>query len=192
MAEYNSMLLVSMLASILFLGGWHGPLPVFDWAGIAYESAASPFSWGGFLANVFGIANLILKGFLGVAVMMWVRWTLPRLRIDQVMRTCLKYCTPIACFCFLGAAIWCWAFPGGVLLKPAPFAGVRETDEMIFTLSAEATDGVANSSGEEADAGEAATGEVAASEQGEPAAQQPNSVDSNATPEPAALAGGEQ
>ena len=34
--------------------------------------------------------------------MMWVRWTLPRLRIDQVMTTCLKYCTPIAAVMFAG------------------------------------------------------------------------------------------
>ena len=34
--------------------------------------------------------------------MMWVRWTLPRLRIDQVITTCLKYCVPIAAVAFLG------------------------------------------------------------------------------------------
>ena len=40
--------------------------------------------------------NLFLKATAGVLLMMWIRWTLPRLRIDQVMTTCLKYCTPIA------------------------------------------------------------------------------------------------
>ncbi|MDA7977480.1 MAG: NADH-quinone oxidoreductase subunit NuoH [Pirellulales bacterium] len=143
MAEYNSMLLVSFLASILFLGGWHGPIPIFTSTGIAYESSAAAFSWGGFLANVAGVANLLFKGFAGVAIMMWVRWTLPRLRIDQVMRTCLKYCTPLACFCFLGAAIWTWAFPGGMLLKAEPYAGFREADEMALLP-------VANSAGTEA------------------------------------------
>ena len=38
--------------------------------------------------------------------MMWVRWTLPRLRIDQVMTTCLKYCVPLAAMCFLGTLFW--------------------------------------------------------------------------------------
>ena len=38
--------------------------------------------------------------------MMWVRWTLPRLRIDQVMTTCLKYCVPLAAICFVGAMLW--------------------------------------------------------------------------------------
>jgi NADH-quinone oxidoreductase subunit H len=48
----------------------------------------------------------MFKAILGVTVMMWVRWTLPRLRIDQVMTTCLKYCVPLAAFCFIGAMLW--------------------------------------------------------------------------------------
>ena len=39
-------------------------------------------------------------------VMMWVRWTLPRLRIDQVMMTCLKYLLPISCVLLLGVCLW--------------------------------------------------------------------------------------
>ena len=38
--------------------------------------------------------------------MMWVRWTLPRLRIDQVMMTCLKYLLPISCVLLLGVSLW--------------------------------------------------------------------------------------
>ena len=49
----------------------------------------------GFLGNCLGACNLIFKGYLGVTFMMWLRWTLPRLRIDQVMTTCLKYCVPL-------------------------------------------------------------------------------------------------
>jgi hypothetical protein len=37
--------------------------------------------------------------------MMWVRWTLPRLRIDQVMETCLKYLLPISCVLLLGVSL---------------------------------------------------------------------------------------
>ena len=41
-----------------------------------------------------------------VNVQIWVRWTLPRLRIDQVMTTCLKYLIPISCALFLGGVLW--------------------------------------------------------------------------------------
>ena len=43
---------------------------------------------------------------MGVVLMIWVRWTLPRLRIDQVITMCWKYCVPIAAFCFLGLLGW--------------------------------------------------------------------------------------
>src|SRR6185312_5665596 len=48
----------------------------------------------------------IVKAQLLVFVMMWVRWTLPRLRIDQVMMTCLKYLLPISCALLLGVSLW--------------------------------------------------------------------------------------
>ena len=102
MAEYGSMLLVSALATILFLGAWHGPIPVFS-SVLGWTDAGGVL---GYLASLAGCANLILKSSMGVIVMIWVRWTLPRLRIDQVMTTCLKYCVPLASFCFLGALAW--------------------------------------------------------------------------------------
>jgi NADH-quinone oxidoreductase subunit H len=111
MAEYGSMFLVSGLAAILFFGGWHGPIPV---AAIIHDVVVNQMgfelgSWTPFwqyMANLLGCLNFILKGVIGVTVMMWVRWTLPRLRIDQVMTTCLKYCVPIAAVCFLGAVFY--------------------------------------------------------------------------------------
>jgi NADH-quinone oxidoreductase subunit H len=102
MAEYGSMFLVSGLAAILFFGGWNGPLPIFHalgWAG----SDNALLAW---IAALFGCLNFMAKAVLFVTVMMWVRWTLPRLRIDQVMATCLKYCVPLAAICFLGAMAW--------------------------------------------------------------------------------------
>lgn len=109
MAEYGSMFLVSALAAILFFGGWHGPIPIFQ--SIAYEPGAQEFQLLGALANVAGVANLILKATLGVTFMIWVRWTFPRLRIDQVITMCWKYCVPIAAASFVGSVFF-WQYAG--------------------------------------------------------------------------------
>lgn len=104
MAEYGSMFVVSGLAAILFFGGWHGPIPIFQ--AIAYQPGEMDFRFGGYIANLAGCLNFILKAVVGVTVMMWVRWTLPRLRIDQVITMCWKYCVPIGAVCFVGALFW--------------------------------------------------------------------------------------
>ncbi len=96
LAEYASMFAVSGLAALLFCGGWHtGLLP--------FEPAER---WGPWVGNLLDAAVLTGKGSLGVVVMMWMRWSLPRLRIDQVMMTCLKYFLPISCVLLVGVCAW--------------------------------------------------------------------------------------
>ncbi len=123
MAEYGSMFLVSALAAILFLGGWNGPIPVAELLGLSDGvSVTDPFA-----LRIVGCMNLFLKATTGVLLMMWIRWTLPRLRIDQVMTTCLKYCTPIAAAMFLGVMLWQLFLPGGLVAGSfRAAAGVRE------------------------------------------------------------------
>jgi NADH-quinone oxidoreductase subunit H len=111
MAEYGSMFLVSALAALLFLGGWNGPVPVARLLGLSEGTGDT----AGYFVRLLGMFNLLAKATLGVLVMMWVRWTLPRLRIDQVMTTCLKYCTPIAAAMFAGVMLWQLFLPGGLL-----------------------------------------------------------------------------
>ncbi|TWT48526.1 complex I subunit 1/NuoH family protein [Botrimarina hoheduenensis] len=117
LAEYGSMMLVSLLAAILFLGGWHGVLPLGLGSG-GWLEALLGTGIGGYLGALLGLVLLLTKGLLLVIFMMWARWSLPRLRIDQVMTTCLKYCTPIAAVCFLGATLWQASLPNGLLLRP--------------------------------------------------------------------------
>jgi NADH-quinone oxidoreductase subunit H len=103
MAEYGSMFAVSAVASILFLGAWHtGVLP--------YE-ASEHLGWVG---HVLNIAVFIGKSWFLVFVMMWIRWSLPRLRIDQVMTTCLEYFLPISCVLLMGVCLWQLLVPGSV------------------------------------------------------------------------------
>ena len=126
MAEYGSMFSVSLLASILFLGGWNGPIPIASLVGLTAENGG--LAW--YVGSLLGLINVIGKAVIGVCVMMWVRWTLPRLRIDQVMTTCLKYCTPIAAVMFLGAVLWHLQMPGrsffGLMKLPARVYSLEE------------------------------------------------------------------
>lgn len=109
MGEYASMFAVCGIASILFLGGWNTGIPFVDNALYAARNASATGEGSavvGYLANVIGAFVFVSKASLGVFVQVWLRWTLPRLRIDQVMTTCLKYLVPISCFLFLGATVW--------------------------------------------------------------------------------------
>ncbi|TWU25879.1 NADH-quinone oxidoreductase subunit NuoH [Bythopirellula polymerisocia] len=124
MAEYGSMFSVSILASILFLGGWHGPIPVTNFLDLSPENGPVL----GYMGQLIGAVNVIGKGVFGVCIMMWIRWTLPRLRIDQVMATCLKYCTPIAAAMFLGATLWQLQMPGKA------FFGLINVSPSVFAI----------------------------------------------------------
>ncbi len=79
MAEYANMITVACVASLLFLGGWHGPV-----FGPPILQAILPIFW--FVLRVFG--------FLFVYI--WVRGTLPRFRYDQLMAFGWKFLLPLA------------------------------------------------------------------------------------------------
>src|SRR5438105_3435640 len=105
MAEYGSMFAVSGIATLLFLGGWHlGFLP-FELSDWLYDASGGQ-TWLWVAGNVINVLVFIVKGWVLVFVMMWVRWTLPRLRIDQVMMTCLRYLLPLSCVLLLGVSVW--------------------------------------------------------------------------------------
>ncbi len=96
LAEYGMMLLVSFLAAVLFFGGWQSPLPnmgalrLYDWT--------TGLVWGGLW--------LVLKAMVFIFIMMWIRWTVPRLRVDQLMSLSWKYLTPFAIALVFLCAIW--------------------------------------------------------------------------------------
>ena len=147
LAEYSSMFAVSAVAAILFLGGWHDGLGIDSVLEGFFRGTGTGlidgFSLGSYVVNVFGAVVLITKGCLLVFVQIWVRWTLPRLRIDQVMTTCLKYLVPISCFLFLAAVLWplilVTMFSRPVIAGPAigeralsqPAASARDTSERL-------------------------------------------------------------
>jgi NADH-quinone oxidoreductase subunit H len=86
LAEYANMLLVASVAATLFLGGW---------------SQAVPASF--FPQMIPGPIVFCLKVLVLVFIQMWLRWSLPRLRVDQLMYLSWKVLLPISLFLVLGA-----------------------------------------------------------------------------------------
>ena len=74
LAEYSMMFLVGMIGVILFFGGWNSPLPNIGAARMADWTTS--VGWG--------IFWVLIKTLLVVAVQIWIRWTVPRLRVDQL------------------------------------------------------------------------------------------------------------
>ena len=93
LAEYGMMLLVSLMATIFFFGGWNSPLP-----NIGVLRLNSWTSGGDIpvLINLCGAFWILTKSMAIMVTHVWVRWTYPRLRIDQLMGLCWKYLTPMA------------------------------------------------------------------------------------------------
>ncbi|MBA2623611.1 MAG: NADH-quinone oxidoreductase subunit NuoH [Chthoniobacterales bacterium] len=86
LAEYFGMFAVSGLAVTLFLGGWHAP--------IAALQLVPSYAW------FFGKLCLLLFVFV------WLRGTLPRMRVDHVMNFAWKFMLPMSFVCLFAAAIW--------------------------------------------------------------------------------------
>lgn len=129
MGEYAAMAAVSGLGVVLFLGGWNGPLPVTGWLGLTLDSGAL----AGFLGQFLGSINFVLKCIIGVVLMIALRWTLPRPRIDQVMSMCWKYCFPLVTIVFLGATLWTLFLPDGLLHWGHPKASTREVSAITYS-----------------------------------------------------------
>lgn len=96
LAEYAMMFLVSLLGVILFFGGWNSPLPI---KVTNFENSSLLLAlWSGFW--------LIFKAFICMIIQVWIRWTFPRLRIDQLMTLGWKYLTPFALAMVLISCVW--------------------------------------------------------------------------------------
>jgi NADH-quinone oxidoreductase subunit H len=111
LAEYAYMLLVALLGVVLFFGGWASPLPNLAWANLP----ANPTTWDLWYTGHWALATsvglwapfwLMIKASVWILLMMWVRWTLPRLRPDQLMGLCWKVLTPLALGLFLVSVVW--------------------------------------------------------------------------------------
>ncbi len=102
LAEYAAMYLVSGIAVAIFLGSWWTGLPFIDGIGLGADSSSLAMGLGFIIkACVF-----VGKALFLVFVQMWLRWTLPRVRLDQMMYVCWKVLLPASLACLLGSTIW--------------------------------------------------------------------------------------
>jgi NADH-quinone oxidoreductase subunit H len=93
LAEYVNIFIVCAIGATLFLGGWM-PLHIGNWQGFNHIMDYIPSSlW------FFG------KTFFLIFVIMWFRWTFPRLRVDQLLNLEWKYLLPISMFNLLLATV---------------------------------------------------------------------------------------
>ena len=129
-AEYAGMFILGAILSILYLGGWNSPLGPIDpvywfieydpvqageayfagrvdaptWAGKAEALGLS--SVGLVVLNVYCMFWFVVKAFVMIFIQMWLRWTLPRIRIDQVLYSCVKVLLPASLITLAGVAGW--------------------------------------------------------------------------------------
>lgn len=103
-AEYAAMFVVGGIQAALFLGGWNDP---FGLIGYFHDEFTRSENHVGLIAvNLIGVGIFVAKALAIVFVQMWLRWTLPRPRIDQVLYACVKVLLPFACVLLLGGALW--------------------------------------------------------------------------------------
>ncbi len=98
-AEYGEVTVVSSIVTALWFGGWHGP-------GVDAHPLLGP---------VLGVLWFTLKTYFFVLVFMWIRATLPRLRIDQLMALCWKFLIPVTLTNLTVTAVLILAFPDTTL-----------------------------------------------------------------------------
>ena len=100
LAEWGNLYLIGALVATLYMGGWQVP---------AFTDDAVVLTIAQFL-------TFFLKAYFWVFVAMWIRATLPRVRVDQLMSICWKYMVPIGLVCVVGTAVVMVAVPEGSLL----------------------------------------------------------------------------
>ena len=97
LAEYIEVFVVCGITAALFLGGFQVP---FNLGGDTIWGQL--LQLGAFFSKTLALYYLVIV----------IRWTLPRLRVDQLMSMCWKYLIPISLFNLVGAGIWMWLFGG--------------------------------------------------------------------------------
>ncbi len=110
LGSYINLVLSALLVSVLYLGGWGFPVPVEWLAGALGQSVDAPVVQ--VITGSLGIVMTVLKAYLLVFFAILLRWSVPRVRIDQLLNLGWKFLLPIALVNLLVTAALKLAFPG--------------------------------------------------------------------------------
>lgn len=109
LGSYINLVLSALLVSVLYLGGWGFPLPVEWLAGLLGQPVDAPAVQ--VITATTGIVMTVLKAYLLVFFAILLRWTVPRVRIDQLLDLGWKFLLPVALVNLLITAALKLAFP---------------------------------------------------------------------------------
>jgi NADH-quinone oxidoreductase subunit H len=101
LTEFGNVFVISALATILFLGGWQIP-------GVSLETLQSGPWW----LDAISIGVFLLKIVALTFLVIWIGWTMPRIRVDQMMSLCWKYLVPTALVLVVVTAASEWLLAG--------------------------------------------------------------------------------
>ena len=109
LGSYINLVLSALLVSVLYLGGWGFPIPVEWLAGWLGQSVDAPLVQ--VITGTVGIVMTVLKAYLLVFLAILLRWTTPRVRIDQLLDLGWKFLLPLSLVNLLVTAALKLAFP---------------------------------------------------------------------------------
>jgi NADH-quinone oxidoreductase subunit H len=108
LGEFVDVFVMAAMLTALYLGGWQ--IPFFN-----LDQWVVPLPKGVLMLVQFSV--YMLKTLVIVFVVMQLRWTLPRLRVDQLMSLCWKGMVPLALINVVGTALWMWWFKGQSMMQ---------------------------------------------------------------------------
>ncbi len=101
LGEFANVYLMSAIATALFFGGWQIP-------GVSAEAQSQSVG-----LQALGVVIFAVKASFGSFIVLLLRWTMPRLRVDQLMSLCYRYLLPLSFAMLLGNALYLWLVPTG-------------------------------------------------------------------------------
>lgn len=105
LVEFGNLWVMAALSVCLFFGGWQVPFAGPETFQRAMGPGALPgLAWWGL--QVLSMVVFATKTLLVVNLIVWIRWTLPRIRVDQMMTLCWKYLVPFAFVALLVTLLW--------------------------------------------------------------------------------------